>query len=288
MLPILLVTLGGYLLCSIKPINIEDLVRIVADFFLPALIFISIVESSLSSDIIADIAFSSALVFFLLLALAFIWAKLSKSEIQSTVPPLVFMNSGFLGIPLMKLYGGIPMMNLILIFDQVQGIFMFTLGILIITKGLKRGNAFSILRSPILIAVALGFLVRALPITVPMALVHTLSFAGDAASPLAAFSLGVSLKNTKITFSFKLVSALLLRFFGGLGVGFLVSHLLGLQGPSHTVVVVASALPSAVFTSVLPLRWGLSNQFASSMVLLSTLLGVVTIPISFALAGILI
>ncbi len=288
MLPILLVTLGGYLLCSIKPINIEDLVRIVADFFLPSLIFISLVESSLAPNSIADMAKSSALVFIILLVLALFWAKVNKAEIQSTVPPLVFMNSGFLGIPLMKLYGGNEMMNLILIFDQVQGIFMFTLGLLIITGGISRRSLLSIIQSPILWAVGLGFLVRILPVSLPRALVHTLTFAGEAASPLAAFTLGVSLKKIKVQFSWNLISGLLIRFLGGLTIGFLVATLLNLDGMAQTVVIVATALPSAVFTSVLPLRYGHSNQFASSMVLLSTLLGVVTIPISFALAGFLI
>ena len=284
MLPILLVTLAGYLLSSYKPIKVEDLVRIVSDFFLPSLIFISLVETSLASHSIADMAKASALVFFILLALAYIWAKLNKAEIQSTVPPLVFMNSGFLGIPLMKLYGGNEMMNMILIFDQVQGIFMFTLGLLIITGGLSKRSLLSIIQSPILWAVGLGFLVRLLPISLPQALAHTLTFAGEAASPLAAFTLGVSLKRIKVQFSWNLISALLLRFLGGLAVGFLVARLLNLTGLAYSVVIVATALPSAVFTSVLPLRYGFSNQFASSMVLISTILGIITIPISFALA----
>ncbi|MXI85524.1 hypothetical protein [Sphaerochaeta halotolerans] len=46
----------------------------------------------------------------------------------------------------------------------------------------------------------------------------------------------------------------------------------------------ATALPSAVFTIVLPLRYRLKNQFPSTMVLLSSLLGIFTIPITFALA----
>lgn len=285
MLPILLVTLGGYLLSTFKPIKVEDLVRIVSDFFLPSLIFISIAESSLPSNSIADMAKASALVFFLLLALALAWAKINKAQISCTVPPLVFMNSGFLGIPLMRLYGGTEMMNLILIFDQVQGIFMFTLGILIITGGISRSSLLSMVRSPILWAVGLGFLFRILPISLPQAVSQTLLFAGEAASPLAAFTLGVSLKTIKVSFSWNLISALLLRYLGGLAVGFLVSSLLGLEGLLRIVTIVATALPSAVFTSVLPLRWGLSNQFASAMVLISTLMGIFTIPLSFALAA---
>jgi hypothetical protein len=64
-------------------------------------------------------------------------------------PPLVFMNSGFLGIPLMELWGGNEAMNLILLYDRIQGIFLFTLGLLIITGWFSRKGLLNMLHSPI-------------------------------------------------------------------------------------------------------------------------------------------
>lgn len=285
MLPILLVVLGGYLVSGLYSIKVQDLVKVVSDFFLPALIFISLTESNLSGQAIADMAKASAVVCILLFAAAFLWAKLAKEDIRSAVPPLVFMNSGFLGIPLMKLWGGLEAMNLILIYDQVQGMFMFTLGIMVITGGFSKKSFFSMLHSPILWSVALGFLFRLTPLSMPQSLVNTFTFAGEAASPLAAFALGVSIRTIQYTFSWNLIGALLLRFVGGYLIGYVAVLAFGLTGLARTVVLVSTALPSAMFTSILPLRYGLPNQFASTMVLTSTLLGVLTIPLSFALAG---
>ncbi len=285
MLPIIIVVLGGFLLSSIETIKVEDLVRVVSDFFMPALVFISLTESSLSGEVIADISLASALVSLLLFPLAIAWAKLAKQDIPSTIPPLVFMNSGFLGIPLMELWGGSEAMSLILIYDQIQGIFLFTLGLLIITGGFSRKGLLNMLHSPILWAVLLGFLIRMLPISLPSPLVKSFQFAGSAASPLAAFTLGVSLRRIHFSFNRHIFGGLLIRFVGGYAIGYLASSLCGLTGLSRTVVIVATALPSAVFTSVLPLRYGLKNQFSSTMVLLSSLLGIFTIPISFVLAG---
>ena len=285
MLPILLVVLGGYVLSGIYSIKVEDLVKIVSDFFMPALIFISLVQSDLSGSTIADIAKASSLVCILLFALALAWAKLFRKDIRSTVPPLVFMNSGFLGIPLMMLWGGMEAMNLILIYDQVQGIFMFTLGSLVITGGLSKKSLLSMLHSPILWAVLVGFGARLMALRIPVSLGNAFSFAGEAASPLAAFTLGVSIRNIRFSFSWSLIGALLLRFAGGYAIGYVAALVFGLSGMARTVVIVATALPSAVFTSVLPLRYNLPNQFAGTMVLTSTLLGILTIPLSFALAG---
>ncbi|MFA6731872.1 MAG: AEC family transporter, partial [Sphaerochaeta sp.] len=94
-----------------------------------------------------------------------------------------------------------------------------------------------------------------------------------------------SIRNIRFSFSWSLIGALVLRFAGGYAIGYVAALAFGLSGMARTVVIVSTALPSAVFTSVLPLRYNLPNQFASTMVLTSTLLGVFTIPLSFALAG---
>ncbi|MGB4407146.1 MAG: hypothetical protein WBI82_09845 [Sphaerochaeta sp.] len=54
---------------------------------------------------------------------------------------------------------------------------------------------------------------------------------------------------------------------------------------SRSIVLVASALPYAVFTSVLPIRYGVRSDYAGTMVIVSTILGIITIPLSFLLAG---
>ncbi|MGE4584130.1 MAG: AEC family transporter [Sphaerochaeta sp.] len=284
MLPILLVILAGYIAGSKKVVGSEQVVPIVADFFMPALIFISLAESELNLTSIGSMAKASALVCLSLFVLALLWAQAAKQPISDTVPALVFMNSGFLGIPLMQLYGGSEAMNLILIFDQIQGIFMFTLGVLVITGGLHRQAMQAMVRSPILWAVAAGFIIHFTQLPIPTALSTSFRFAGEAASPLAAFVLGLSLHSVQFSFDRHLAGALLVRFAGGFGIGFLVATLFGLEGLVRTVVIVAAALPSAVFTSVLPLRYGRSNTFASTMVITSTLLGILTIPLSFMLA----
>jgi len=68
-------------------------------------------------------------------------------------------------------------------------------------------------------------------------------------------------------------------------IAWLATILFGITGMAQTVLIVAASLPSAMLASILPLRYGLDNQYASMMVVISTLLGIVTIPIAFALAG---
>ena len=285
MLPILALTLAGYVFARLYPINLDTLVVLISDLFMPALIFISLYKSDLHASLVLDLAGATTLVLILLALSSFLYATAFKLDKRSFMPSLIFMNSGFLGIPLMQLWGGTQAMNLIVIYDQIQTIFIFTLGILIITGGLNRKSLGTIVKSPILWAVFAGFFFRVTGIVIPTALVSTFEFAGGAAPPLAALTLGISLKSTKWHLDRHIAGGLVIRFIGGFLFALLATRLFGLTGLSRSVVLVASTLPSAVFTSVLPIRYGVPSDFGSTMVIVSTILGIITIPLSFLLAG---
>lgn len=285
MLPILLLSLAGYLFARVYTINLDTLVILISDLLMPALVFISLYHSDIHASLVLDLAGATTMVVVLLALTSFLYAKAFRLDRRTFMPSLIFMNSGFLGIPLMQLWGGVAAMNLIVIYDQIQTIYIFTLGILIITGGLTKKSFATIVKSPILWAVFAGFLFRITDLTIPAPLVTSFEFAGNAAPPLAAFTLGVSLKSTKWHLDRHIAGALLIRFVGGFLFGLLATKIFGLTGLSRSVVLVASALPSAVFTSVLPIRYGVRSDFGSTMVILSTILGIITIPLSFLLAA---
>jgi predicted permease len=89
MLPILLVVLGGYLVSGLYSIKVQDLVKVVSDFFLPALIFISLTESNLSGQRSPNMAKASAMVCVLLFAAAFPLGQARQRGHPKYSPPLV-------------------------------------------------------------------------------------------------------------------------------------------------------------------------------------------------------
>ena len=285
LLPILLITLGGYIVARIYTVDVHSLIKIVADFFMPLLIFHALYYSDLQGNLILSIAGVTTLVVLLNTISGYAYARATGIDARSFMPATIFMNSGFLGIPLMRLWGGIAAMNIVVIFDQIQTIYIFTLGILIITGGLHAKSVKTMLRSPILWAIAGGAFVRIFSIPVSTPILTTCEFGGNAAPPLAAFALGVSLRNTKLHIDRHVIAGIILRMAGGLLFGYIGSVIFGLSGISRTVVVVSSALPAAVFTSVLPLRYGVESTYASSIVVLSTLISAITIPLTFMIAG---
>jgi len=285
LLPILFLSAGGYFLAKLTKISVETLVRVVTDFLMPLLIFYSLYTSNVSAKTVLSLAGSVTFVVFGLMGLTLVYCKISGYSFREFSPPVLFMNSGFLGIPLMQLWGGTVAMNYIVVYDQIQTIFIFSLGILIVTGGFSISGIKETIKSPILWAIFLGFLWRGASLPVPQALLQSIEFGGRAAPPLAAVTLGVSLYGRELHFNFHLIIGIILRIFIGFFIALLSIYIFNIKGIPRTVILVASALPSAVFSSVLPIRYGVKAEFASTMVAVTTIIGFITIPVSFSLAS---
>lgn len=289
LLPILVLVLAGWLLSRLHELSGDTLVKAVTEVLMPMLIFNALAGSDIEFSLVADLAGVTTFVVAGSALIAWIYSRVADMEAREFIPPVIFMNSGFLGIPLMQLWGGLAAMNLVVIYDQIQTIYIFTLGLAIITGGIAGAGKWTglkeMVKAPIPWAIVLGFLFRFSGLTLPVPVAATLEFGGTAAPPLAAFALGVALGGTRFHFSRHLFAALFLRFVGGFLLALAGCIIFGITGLSRTVVLVASALPSAVFTSVLPLRYGAKADFGGTMVVISTILGVITIPLSFWLAA---
>ncbi len=285
LLPIFVITGGGYLLSRIYHLSQDTLVKVIVDFLMPMLIFHALYTSDIRADLVLDLAGVTTFIVASLLLLSLGYARIFGADARQFIPPVIFMNSGFLGIPLMKLWGGMAAMNLIVIYDQIQTVYIFSLGIMIVTGGFSFRGMKQMVKSPILWAIFLGFGFRFFNVPLPVSLLTTLEFGGSAAPPLAALALGVSLGETSFHFNRHLFAGLLLRIGGGFLCGLAGSVIFGLEGMNRVVVLVASSLPSAVFSSVLPMRYGVKADFAGTMVVVSTVLGIITIPLAFLLAG---
>ena len=288
LLPILLLVLLGLLLSRLHDLSGDTLVKTITEVLMPMLIFHALATSDIELSLVADLAGVTSFVVLAAALLAWLYTRVADVEAREFIPPVVFMNSGFLGIPLMQLWGGLAAMNLVVIYDQIQTLYIFTLGLAIITGGLTAGRLTGLkemLKAPILWSIVLGFIFRFSGIQLPAPIAVTLEFGGSAAPPLAAFALGAALGTTKFHFSRHLFAALALRFAGGFLLALVGCRVFGITGLSRTVVLVASALPSAVFTSVLPLRYGAKADFGGTMVVVSSVLGIFVIPFSFWAAG---
>ena len=266
----------------------DTLLRILVDFFMPLLVFSSLYLSPISPLEMLTLSGSVIFIIVLTLSAAMIYAIISGADKRTFALPVIFMNSGFLGIPLMQLWGGYEAMNIIIIYDQIQTFFIFTLGYLLLEGGFSGTGLKASIKSPILWAVITGFMFNLFDISLPESLIRTFSFAGSAAPPLAAFALGHSLSGRKKgKIGIHVFTGIILRMAGGFLCGILAVKVFNVAGLMKTVILATSALPAAVFSYVLPARLGYDSSTPREIVIISTILGVGTIPLSFYLAELL-
>ncbi|MDA3916039.1 MAG: AEC family transporter [Deltaproteobacteria bacterium] len=285
LLPMIFLSLSGYVLSRIFPLSEDTLIRIVTDFFMPVLVFYSLYTSDINLTKTIKLLGVVSFVLIFLFVLSFLYCRLFKLDFKAFAPPILFMNSGFIGIPLMKLWGGFAAMNYIVIYDQIQTFYIFTLGLIIVTGGFTLKGIREMIKSPLLWAIISGFLFKFLEIPMPEKLIEALGYCGAGAPALAIFVMGCSLNNTKFVADTHLLSGLIFRFVFGYIAGWIATSILNINGMERTVILVASSLPSAVFSVVLPLRYGINTRFAGSLVLISSILSIFIIPIVFYLAG---
>jgi predicted permease len=285
LLPLIVLALGGYICSWLFSLSEDTLVRVVTDFFMPLLVFYSLYTSTIKLNDTMRIGGAVSFVLLFLFIVSLIYCRVFNLDKRAFLPPIIFMNSGFLGIPLMELWGGAGAVSQIVIYDQIQTVFIFTLGILIVAGGFAWSGLVEMFKTPLLWSIILGFWCRYADIDIGQPLLDACRYSGAGAPALATFALGCSLRKRRMRADPHLISGLLMRFGLGFIAGMLAVNLFGITGSARIVVVSASTLPSAVFSVVLPLRYGVDSRFAGAMVLLSTLLSVFTIPFVFYLSG---
>ncbi len=285
LLPLIFLALGGYFLAGLYSLSEDTLIRIVTDFFMPVLIFYALYTSDINLGKTLKLLGAVSIVLAVLFFASFIYCRLFKLDFKAFAPPILFMNSGFLGIPLMKLWGGFAAMNYIVIYDQIQTFYIFTIGIVIVTGGFTLMGVREMIKSPLLWAIIAGFLFKYQQIPVSENLIDTLGYCGAGAPALATFALGCSLRKRRVVADIHLLSGLIFRFVFGFLAGWTATIMLNITGMERIVVLVASSLPSAVFSVVLPLRYGIDARFAGSLILISSILSILIIPVVFYLSS---
>jgi hypothetical protein len=287
LLPLFITIAGGWLIARFFGLAEEPLSRALTDFFMPLLVFESLYDSGLSLGDTAELLGAATFMVAAALLLALLYSRISGVDPRGFAMPVIFMNSGFLGIPLMQLALGTEAMNIIIVLDQLLTIYIFTLGFIIVGGGVSARGLLHTAASPILWAVVLGFLFRFAGVPVPQQVLETCRFAGRAAPPLAAFVVGCSLAAGRVRPDLHVGAGILLRMAGGFGIALAAAEIFGLSGLSRTVVLVTGALPAAVFSYVLPARFGAESEHAKQIVVLSTFISIFTIPLSISLAQLL-
>lgn len=254
--------------------------RLNMDVFVPALVFAAMAGKSIDLVAFAPLALGGFLVLAICGLLAWGVARLAGVQPKTLVPPMMFNNSGNIGLPLAVLAWGEEALAAAVILFMVENTLHFSFGARLLDP---KTRILTLWRIPVVFAAIVGLTVAVLQIPIWPPLVLAIKMLGDVSVPLLLFSLGVRM--TDVSFGeWKLsLGSALLRPLAGMAIAYGMILLLGLQGRDAAMLLVFGALPPAVLNFLFAERYKQEPQRVASIVLIGNLAALIFLPLALAL-----
>jgi len=252
-----------------------SITRLVLNVGIPCLVFRSLTSLDVPPAELARMAGLTAAIMSMFTVAALVVLKTMKLPAHTYLGPLVFANSGNIGLPICLFAFGEPGLALGMAYFAVSSTCHVVLGGPLFSGSFSSRPFF---RSPLTWAVLATIAVIASGVAVPTWITRTTTLLGDIAIPLMLLTLGVSLSKMHPESTGRSIILSLVRLGLGVSAGLLLTTLLGVDGLTRKVLVLQASMPVGVLNYLFAQRYGRSPEQVASLVLVSTLISVVSIP----------
>lgn len=203
---------------------------------------------------------------------------------------MVCGNFGFLVIPLiMALFAGEGGQKYIPICSVVDTTFVWTLGFSLFTggRGVKENPWKRIVQNPMFISILIGLLLTTFKVPVPTPVMDVVSSVGNTSYSWGLIYLGCSLGFMEFRGLLKYKSVFLLALFKLLVIPLIVFFVSSrfLPRMESLLLMLISGAPAMTTSCMIAQQYHLEEEYASSAVVVMTLLCMITLPLLFLTAG---
>lgn len=288
LIPDFLLIAIGFVVCRYTPLDRsvwDGAERLVYYLLFPVLLFSSIVRNPLSIGVALPFALCGLGVTLAGIALAYALRALPSVDpaLHAAGAQVAFRFNSYVALALAERLGGaqgvawiallislcVPLANVAAVWPLARH------------GGLSVGK--ELLRNPLIISTLAGLAANLLDVTFPDPVATTLQRIGNAALPLGLMAVGAGLRFGALRDSPRLAAALL-------GIRHLVLPLvaialvlaLALPGAQRQLVVLFAAMPTASSAYVLAVRLGGHGGYVAGLVTVSTLIGMIAVPLWLA------
>lgn len=307
-LPVLAVAAVGYLLGSVRDVDVEPLSTVTIYVLTPALVFHSLTTTPIGGAVAAKLFVGVAVFVVVMAALAEGVGRLAGEEepvLGALVLTSVFPNSGNYGIPLAAFaFGGIGRTTAVL-FLAAQAVLMYTVGVYLASRGeagSTRRAVAEVFKLPLVYAVVAAGLAGWLGVVPPegSTVMETIRLTGDSAIPVMLLLLGIQLANSDYGALARVGTANVLKLVVAPLVGVAIALGLGLGLEDSTVArvfVLECGMPAAITPLLFAVEFGSDDvdgvtgpEYVSAAIFTTTVLSVVTLTVLIAVlqAGLLV
>ena len=275
--PVFLLAAVGYAWVKLGfEYRVEFVTRLAMTLSVPCLIFVALIETEIEADALAALSLASfaayALVTFAFAAVVAVW-KLDKA---TYLAPLIFGNTGNLGLPLaLFAFGEIGLGYAVIVF-AVMAILSFTFGVWLVSGG---GSLVKVVKEPLVAATILGAIFLWQGWRPPEFLFNSLDLIGQMAIPIMLITLGVAIARLEIQAVSQAIVLSVIKVVVCVACAWGVAVWFELDPTASAVLIVQVATPVAVTSYLLAEKYGADAQPVAGLVVVSTLISVITLPL---------
>ncbi|WP_136066871.1 AEC family transporter [Modicisalibacter radicis] len=279
LLPVFLIAGCGTLYGRFRTPDIRGLNTLNMELFVPMLVFAVLADRQAPLEEYASLALAAAAIVLGSGLLLWPLASVLGLNRRTFLPPMMFNNTGNMGIPLLVLAFGEAALPAAVVVFIVEMLLHFSVGLYMLDP---RTPWWRLLRMPIVLASLAGLAVNLSGIQLPGWLLEALDMLGGVSIPLMLFALGVRMLDVDFSDWRMGVLGAVACPASGLVLAWPLIVWLDLAGLQAATLWVFAALPPAVLNYLVAEQYRQEPHTVASLVLIGNLGSLVVMPIVLA------
>ncbi len=246
----------------------------------PCLIFVSLMQTEIDPAALTALSLASVATYGGVTLAILVLVMLLRLNRRTFAAPLIFGNTGNLGLPLALFAYGETGLGYAIIVFAIMAIWSFTFGIWLVAGS---GSFGKVLREPLVAGTMLGALFMWQDWETPLFLTNTLELIGQMAIPLMLITLGVAVARLQSGGMFRAIMLSVMKLTVCTGIAWATGRFFELDPITFGVLVLQVATPVAVTSYMLAEKFGADAEEVAGLVVASTLISVAALPVLLAL-----
>jgi predicted permease len=246
----------------------------------PCLIFTALMKTEIEPQALTAVSLAAVAAYAAVTAGAFVMVRIARLEVRTYLAPLIFGNTGNLGLPLALFAFGDTGLGFAVVIFAIMAVFSFTFGLWVVAGG---GSPAKVMREPMMGATVLGLVFMTMGWQTPLWLTNTLELVGQLAIPLMLLTLGVAVARLKTHGLMRAAALSAVKVALCAGAAWVAGRAFALDPVPFAVLVLQLATPVAVTSYLMAEKYGAAAEDVAGLVVASTLLSVAAIPAILAI-----
>ena len=282
-LPVFLIAAVGFVGRRVLAIDPQPIARLALYLLVPALLFQTLLNTQLAGAEIARIGTYVVLLTLVLVPLSMLsarWTGATRSQAAGFTLGVAFLNAANYGLPVNLFAFGQDGFDRAAVFVVFENILTYTVGVFVAAGGKlpwRRALA-TVFRMPVLWGALLALAIRVSGFELPVAVLRATTVLSGGAIPVILILLGMQLASiTPRAIGPRAWAAVVGRLVVSPTIGLALTGLLGPSAVTRSVLVLESAMPSAVNATLIAAEFDAEPELVSTIALLTTAISMVTV-----------